>query len=1257
MLQKFSLSVNKRLHMKKIFLVLILAGALASITKYGHAHGLSCGLYTAEPPFIGSNVTPSTHILLDNSGSMHEHAYIENEITIKYNSNNYVGYTGYNSTNEYYGYFEPKSFYDYDSSNNRFYENQTGKWYGNFLNWTLMHRVDVIRKVLTGGAYAPVNATHGTYKIERTDGGYDRGMLHAYDDSTPGKTLDGQTSHMTPYQEKIALWQNSPTTDDFLYIGTISSISGTTWTISGFKTTKFIQRVLSERKYGVIDKFEDSLRFSLFKFDTNTSNGEGARIIHYMGDNATLISQSINGLYPTAWTPLAESLYTICGYIQQKNTKDGVPPRYTEYSYKVGTGYPDPFYFKEISDTIYCSQQNVIIITDGEPTTDTNLPSSTFSSDQYESGWLDDVAHWAYTTDMRTDNIEFPGNQFVNIFTVFAFGSGSNLLKSAAIHGGGTIGANGIPDNYFEAQNGADLEVALTEAFNTAQNRVSAGAASSVVSTSRSGQGLLYQSVFYPELGDPSANSTQWAGDVFAYWVDDYGLLRQDDNENFKLDVTDSRVIVFNKNGQTKACIGGVVTSGVCNGTEKDMSDVKFVWQASKWLNDNNLNPSEQRSSLFSDNRKRRIFTWTDAFADGKVDTGEFTDFIPTNVNSKICPENVVKWIRGLEQTGLRSRKVDFGVDQVTWRLGDIINSSAVAVGAPSENYDLIWKDSSYTAFYQKFKNRRKMIYFGANDGMLHALNGGYYDPETKQYWKNPDKSNSGIDIGGEMWAYVPYNLLPHLSCLTNPNYRHQYFVDLSPRVFDARIFNRSDPDRPNGWGTILVAGMRFGGDGQQDLVVDGRTFGSSYFMFDITDPEEDPIFLGEFTYNLSKPFKFGYTIGAPTLVPVKDSTLGADDPKEPSKNVRWYMVFGTGPETTAGASFSNARVLVVPMDQVVDTSTIPHKANKSFPLRLDSTVKANTLSKTTLGFKELPKSNSFVSTDFASVDYNFDFFVDILYYGVTEKANQKPFTGSLHRLKVEDGPNPSSWNQMKLIDDVGPISGTPNVGFYEKNVWVFFGTGKFWDVNDKIDRSIQTIYGVMEPKKTDKAYNFSNINANSLLDVTNVQVVNDGNGTLNCTGACPDMDKVTPKTVFGLRDYIVNESSVDGWRRNLRSGERVLGQPTLFGGLANFVAYTPNNDLCVYGGNSTRYALDYLPGRAWIENVFGDDSSAQNVPFLKELGTGMGTTASLHIGSQDGSKAFITLDDGTLIEIDEPNLPIKRVRTGKGGWHTLGLD
>ncbi len=80
------------------------------------------------------------------------------------------------------------------------------------------------------------------------------------------------------------------------------------------------------------------------------------------------------------------------------------------------------------------------------------------------------------------------------------------------------------------------------------------------------------------------------------------------------------------------------------------------------------------------------------------------------------------------------------------------------------------------------------------------------------------------------MWAYVPYNLLPHLSCLTEPAYSledHKYYVDLRPRIFDVQIFepepacNDGDPTptpladgciHPNGWGTILVGGMRFGG-------------------------------------------------------------------------------------------------------------------------------------------------------------------------------------------------------------------------------------------------------------------------------------------------------------------------------------------------------------------------------------------------------------------------------------------------------------
>lgn len=1238
---------------------------------------IACGLYYAEPPFLSDSVTPSTHILLDNSGSMHNYAYadeIQDKAFCNDNGNNYVAFRdNFNSTKKYYGYFDSKKYYTY-SENQYFEVSLDGKWNGNFLNWALMHRVDIVRKVLTGGPY---DATDGTYKIEQNDGRANlNAMYRLYDDTSKVEDLNESMSHMTPYGGgKIALKQSSVINDDYLYIGKVSTVVENTWTISEIVENKFRQKVKSDEIAGVLDNFETSLRFSLFKFD----HSEGARIVHDMGSNATYIKNSINEIYPSTWTPLAESLYTICGYIRQDKVKDKTPPRYTSGSYTIPDDQ-DPYYFEDINDTIYCSQQNVVIITDGEPTEDTNVPNL-ITTGTYK-GKLDQVAHWAHTTDMR-GGIYFPGKQTVNIYTVFTFGKGSELLKSTAKYGGfidldgGTANlpdpgeydkrVPGTPDNFFEAESGEQLEEALNIVFKDAQNRISGGAAASVVSTSKSGQGLLYQSVFYPKLyGDKdSKTSTDWAGDILAYWIDDYGILREDSNEDGQLDEGDKRVIVFNDGFETLACIGGEVINGTCSTGGKPIADVKFVWKASDWINSiPNETIISNRNSLFSDENKRYIFTWNDN-GDGAVDNeNEFIPFTTDYTNSSIISDQTVNWIRGYEDDtlNLRSRKISVDNNDVIWRLGDIINSSAVAVGQPSENYDLIWRDKTYTAYYQQWKNRRKMIYFGGNDGMLHAINGGFYDSTTKKYFRHYSEDtksysdSGGLPIGAEMWAYVPYNLLPHLECLTNKAYQHQYYVDLSPRVFDARIFDDRDPDHPNGWGTIMVTGMRFGGDGNQNLVKNGRTFGSSYFIFDITNPEKDPQFLGEFTFDINNPYKLGFTISSPTLVPVRDTTLLTSG--NPSDNIHWYMVFGSGPDTTAGTSSSkDSKVIVVPLSKITkfDETEKITIANPDFPLRLDSSVTSNSLSKTTLGHQSIPIQNSFVSTDFASVDYDFDFFVDILYYGVTEKQKNKNFEGSMHRLKIENKPDPKNWGQMKMVSVPGAITGTPNVGFHYKNVWVYFGTGKFLDTSDKTDTSPQTLYGVMDAKFIGKAYNFSNVSLQGLVDVTNVEVSNNGTGELICTGPCTDLDNVAPKTVFGLVDHIVDNKV--GWKRNLRHRERVIGQPTLFGGLVNFVTYTPNDDPCTYGGKSSLYALYYLTGTAWIENIFGDGSTDSYVPFLKELGTGMGTTASLHIGSQDGTKAFITLDDGTLVEVDEPNLPIKRVRTGKGGWHTIGLD
>ena len=57
--------------------------------------------------------------------------------------------------------------------------------------------------------------------------------------------------------------------------------------------------------------------------------------------------------------------------------------------------------------------------------------------------------------------------------------------------------------------------------------------------------------------------------------------------------------------------------------------------------------------------------------------------------------------------------------DRENWKLGDIIHSTPVVVGAASNFVD----DESYQEFLTApYSNRQKMVYVGANDGMLHAF-------------------------------------------------------------------------------------------------------------------------------------------------------------------------------------------------------------------------------------------------------------------------------------------------------------------------------------------------------------------------------------------------------------------------------------------------------------------------------------------------------------------------------------------------------
>ena len=122
--------------------------------------------------------------------------------------------------------------------------------------------------------------------------------------------------------------------------------------------------------------------------------------------------------------------------------------------------------------------------------------------------------------------------------------------------------------------------------------------------------------------------------------------------------------------------------------------------------------------------------------------------------------------------------------------LGAIVDSTPAILDPPSLDPP---PDTDYPGFATDHVNRRSIVFVGANDGMLHA-----FDART----------------GMEVWAYVPFNLLPKLRALREgqPVGSFNYFVDSSAKVADVKV--------GGSWRTYLMFGQGPGGTFYQTLDV-----------------------------------------------------------------------------------------------------------------------------------------------------------------------------------------------------------------------------------------------------------------------------------------------------------------------------------------------------------------------------------------------------------------------------------------------------
>ena len=1051
-------------------------------------------------------------------------------------------------------------------------------------------------------------------------------------------------------------------------------------------------------------------------------NKDGGRIIAYVGQgpsHTAAVVSAINDIKGTSWTPLAEALYNAIGYYGQKTS--------LQLDSADWTGN-DPV-------CAWCQSNNILMITDGGSTADLNSNVFSFASPKHSdidpsdgcgqlsgSTLLNDLTYYAktgtdiYNTEQWREMVNGVATKTKQNITTHIVVSGdlrtsgtgdcspASLLQSSAANGGTTL---------YSASNPAELESKIRQAFAAIRSGAASGSAASVISSSRGGEGALYQATFWPSVDGLNGAKIGWTGEVHALFVNDDSEMLEDTNANGSMDSGDSRVLIYYDASarDSRACYGTLL-NGTCTGTSKNIRDVKYLWSASGWLNSiADADILSNRSPYLSTAKKRYIFTWNDLNNDGIVDSAaELLPFVDSNGASAVDwstmsvassrgsvaldfgvaanddIRKVIRWVRGQDQSGMRSRQVavDTNNDGVydstkTWRLGDVIHSTPVPVSRPTEGYHTVYRDISYAQFVNQYKNRRHVIYFGGNDGMVHAINGGFYDGVNKRFCRssNCGSEASAPEIGAELWAYVPYNLTAHLKCLTAVDYAHKYYVDLQPRVFDVQIFS-NDSTHPGGWGTIMVIGMGFGGakvrPGELDLITpagadapqDKREFTSAYMIFDITDPENPPVLLGEFTRQWDAAHvDLGFTTSVPAVVPMKSGS-----------NTDWYMIVGSGPNLIEGESNQTAVIGVLPLKWLTASSRRPFRIPAEPPS-----------SATEDGGQYQLTANSFVG-DIVSVDFDLtpEYKADAVYFGtVSGSFNPTPaWNGKLYRLvtrKIETvnghptrvASAPRQWSNPSVLIDVGqPVSAAPAIGWDGRNYWVYFGTGRFLDEREKSDTSQQSYYGIKEPVDVNREFTWATVEKTGthnsipgdqgLLRVDQIQVHQAGaavDAELTCKGggsAC------LPSGVTRFNEllaYVVgtgySAAGKDGWYLDFSSTarERNLGQGVLLGGLLTFTTYMPYNDLCLSEGLSDLYGVYYQTGTSWYKPVFGNNGvdSNSNVLSILPLGHGLSKQPNLHVGNKEGTTVFLQSSTGAILEIEQPNLPLRNTKTGKVSW------
>ncbi|MEW6764310.1 MAG: PilC/PilY family type IV pilus protein [Pseudomonadota bacterium] len=317
---------------------------------------------------------------------------------------------------------------------------------------------------------------------------------------------------------------------------------------------------------------------------------------------------------------------------------------------------------------------------------------------------------------------------------------------------------------FYSAESPDDVVKAFEEIIKGISDRQGTAVAASLSGSRIATDTYVYQTSF---------NTSDWSGNLYAYGISD-----------------------------------GTGSGGSCNTEPRGSVCSGATWQAASQLDAKDWSSGR---NIITNSGGGKPFRWTSLSSSHQtlLDNGD-------SLGDKRL--DFIRGDRSLEGTTFRKRSSV---------LGDIINSAPAPlyVGAPEFYYP---GDADYSNFQTAYAGRRKMVYVGANDGMLHA-----FDAMT----------------GEEVFAFIPSAVYPNLHKLARKDYDHASFVDGGMIAYDIKA--------SGAFKTYLFGGLGLGG--------------KAVYALDITDPatfsesNAGNIFKWEFT-----DANLGYTYGKPRVVTLR---------------------------------------------------------------------------------------------------------------------------------------------------------------------------------------------------------------------------------------------------------------------------------------------------------------------------------------------------------------------------------------------------